>query len=74
MYFHVSNTLRRRKVSDFPDISDFPKTSDFGPFLSQHSRSGNIFDAFKLNDIASNILYLSFATKIKAVPVLILKT
>ena len=61
------------KVPDFPDFSDFPKNSDFGPFLSQNSRSGNILDAFKRNDIASATLYLSFATKIKALPVLVLK-
>ena len=61
------------KVPDFPDFSDFPKNSDFGPFLTQNSRSGNILDAFKLNDIASATLYLSFATKIKALLVLVLK-
>ena len=61
------------KVPDFPDFSDFPKNSDFGPFLSQNSRSGNILDAFKRNDIASATLYLSFTTKIKALPVLVLK-
>ena len=61
------------KVPNFPDFSDFPKNSDFGPFLSQNSRSGNIFDALKLHDIASANLYLSFTTKIKALPVLVLK-
>ena len=61
------------KNPDFPDFSDFPKNSDFGPFLSQNSQSGNIFDAFKLHDIASANLYLSFTTKIKALPVLVLK-
>ena len=61
------------KVPDFPDFSDFPKNSDFGPFLSQNSRSGNILDAFKRNDIASATLYLSFTTKIKALPVLVIK-
>ena len=61
------------KVPDFPDFSDFRKNSDFGPFLTQNSQSGNIVDAFKLNDIASATLYLSFATKIKALLVLVLK-
>ena len=61
------------KVSDFPDFSDFPKNSDFGPLLTQNSRSGNMLDAFKLNDIASATLYLSFTTKIKALPVLVIK-
>ena len=61
------------KVPDFPDFSDFPKNSDFGPFLSRNSRSGNILDAFKRNDIASATLYLSFTTKIKALPVLVIK-
>jgi len=78
VYFYVWNTLNIRKlqftkVPDFPDFSDFPKNSDFGPFLSQNSRSGNILDAFKRNDIASATLYLSFTTKIKALPVLVIK-
>ena len=72
---HIENkkTTVFAKVSDVPDISDFPKNSDFGQFLSRYSRSGNIFHAFKLNDTASAILYLSFTTKIKALPVLVLK-
>ena len=61
------------KVPDFPDFSDFPKISDFETFLTQNSRSGNILDAFKRNDIASATLYLSFTTKIKALPVLVTK-
>ena len=61
------------KTRDFPAFSNFPENFDFGPFLSQNSRSGNIFDAFKLHDIASANLYLSFTTKIKALPVLVLK-
>ena len=59
------------KVPDFPDFSNFPKNSDFGSFLSQNSRSRNILDAFILHDIASATLYLSFTTKIKALPVLV---
>ena len=53
----------------FTKVPDFPKNSDFRPFLRQNSRSENIFDAFKPNDIASATLYLSFTTKIKALPV-----
>ena len=72
---HIENkkTTIFTKVPDFPDFSDFPKNSDFGPFLSQNSRSGNILDALKRNDIASATLYLSFATKTKALLVLVLK-
>ena len=63
------------KIPDFPDFSDFPpQNSDFGILLSPNSRSGNIFDAFKLNGIASATLYLSIPTKIKALTVLVLKT
>ena len=47
--------------------------SDFGPFLGQNSRSGNVLDAFNLNDIAIATLHLSFSTKIKALSVLVLK-
>ena len=61
------------KIVDFPDFSDFPENSDFGPFLSQISRSGNIFNVFKLNDIASATSYLSFTTNIKALPVFVLE-
>ena len=62
------------KSPDFPDFSDFPKNSDFGPFVTQNSRSGNILDALKLNDILLVLPYdLSFTTKIKALPVLVLK-
>ena len=61
------------KIYRFPDFSNFPENSDFGPFLCQNFRSGNILDAFKRNDIASATLYLSFTTKIKALPVLVLK-
>ena len=79
VYFYVLNTLNIRKLQflqKFPiffDFSDFTKNSDFGPFLTPNSRSGNILDAFKLNDIASATLYLSFATKINALLVLVLK-
>ena len=45
------------KIADFPDFSDFPENSDFGPYLSQISRSGNIFNVSKLNDIASATAY-----------------
>ena len=55
------------------DFSDFPGNFDFGPFLSQNSRSGNILDDFKLNDIGSPTLYLLFVVKIKSLPVLVLK-
>ena len=68
--------IEHKKITVFtkvPDFSDFPKNSDFGPFLTQNSRSGNILDAFKRNDIASATLYLSFTTKIKALPVLVIK-
>ena len=61
------------KIPDFPNFSDFPQNFDFGILLSPNSRSGNIFDAFKLNGITSATLYLSIPTKIKALPVLVLK-
>ena len=54
------------KLSDFPD---FPKNSDFAPFFRQNSRSGNILDACKFNDIASiyhlpqNQGFISFSFK-----------
>ena len=61
------------KVLDFPDFSEFPENFEFGPFFSQSSRWGNILDAFKLNDIDSTTLSMSFRTKIKAPLVLVLK-
>ena len=61
------------KIADFPDFSDFPENSDFGPFLSQISRSGNIFNVSKLNDIASATSYLSFTTNIEALPIFALE-
>ena len=76
MYFHVWNSLKIKKwqfSQKSPIFSDFPENSDFGPFLSQNSRSGNILDAFKLNDNASATLYLSFSINYKALPVLVLK-
>ena len=57
----------------FAKVPDFPQNSNFESFLGQNSRSGNVLDAFNLNDIASATLYLSFATKIKALSVLVLK-
>ena len=43
------------KFSDFPDFSHFPDNSNFGPFFEPKFQIENIFDAFKLNDIASDI-------------------
>jgi len=65
--------IEHKKSTVLPKVPEFPPNSDFGPFLSQNSRSGNILDVFKLNDIASATLYPSFATKIKALLVLVLK-
>ena len=45
----------------------------FGTIFEPNSRSGNIFDAFEFNDIASATLYLSFTTKTRAPTVLVLK-
>ena len=50
----------------FTKVPNFPKNSDFRPFLSQTSRSENIFDALKPNDIASATLYLSYPTKVRS--------
>ena len=57
------------KFTIFTNFLDFTENSNFGPFLSQNYRLGNIFDAFKLNDIARATLYL-FITNIMALPVL----
>ena len=69
---HIENK-KTTIFTKFPDFSDFPENSDFGPFLSQISRSGNIFNVSKLNDIASATAYLSFTTNIKALPVFVLE-
>ena len=69
MVFYFFKDIRNKKNIILGKFLDFP---DFKPFLSQHSRSGNTFDLLKINDIGRGTSYLSFITKNKALPVLVL--